>query len=95
VAGRVAVAVVAGGTWPGRCLAVAVLVAAGGGVDNASADARSGVATSDSVAASTAGVAAPIAVTTGTAFTNAPAATCTDAAAERRDATPWSRGDAA
>jgi len=89
VAGRVADAVVSGGAWPSRCPAFAVLDAAGGGVNSANAEARSGVASSDSVAAS-ASVAASIAVTTATAVTNAPATTCTDAAAEARDATPSS-----
>jgi len=95
VAGRVDVVVVAGKAWPGRCQAGAVLVASGGGVDNAHADVQSGVATSDSVAASAAGVAMTISVITATAVTDAPAATCTDAAAEARHATTSSRGDSA
>jgi len=40
VEGCVADAVVAGGAWPSRCPAFAVLDAAGGGVEGANADAR-------------------------------------------------------
>ena len=66
MAGRVADAVVAGGAWPGRGPEVAVVDAAGGGVNNADADAdaRPGVATSVRITAS-------VAVTTATAVTNA------------------------
>jgi len=97
VAGRVADAVVAGGAWPGWSPAVAVVDAAGGGVNSADADAdaRPGVATSVRITASVSvaasgGVTVSVAVTTATAVTNAPAATRVDAAAEARDATPSS-----
>ena len=110
VAGRVADAVVTGGTWPGRIPVVVVVDAAGGGVNNADADAdaRPGVATSvriritasvgvaaSVVAAVSGGVAASVAVATATAVTDAPTATRADAAAEARDATSSSWPDAA
>ena len=90
VAGRIAVAVVAGEAGPGRRPVDSVAVAVGGGVDNASAVARAEVIASGAapgnVAASAAVGAASIAIPTASAVTNAPAEPRTDAAAGTRDA---------
>jgi len=108
MAGRVADAVVTGGTWPGRTPAVVVVDAAGEGVNNADpdADARPGVAravritaseggTASVAVAAAVGITASVAVATATAVTNAPAATRAGAAAEARDATSSLGPDAA